>query len=207
MLEDDIQTSKYFLDFINRALEIYKDEDNVCQVSGYSYLEKYIKKNNNISSYFLKGGDCLAWGTWKRAWKFYNDNSTELYNDIKNKNLIKEFDRYGSSNFSLDLKSNTFSQKSWAINWYASTFLLNMYTLYPLKSLALHVVEQGELSTNYKIYKNDPLKINISDERNIPTKIKVETNYIFENFYQKFLRSYKESLYIRIIRRVSNFFN
>tara|TARA_X000000950_G_scaffold286663_1_gene396256 strand:+ start:4456 stop:5376 length:921 start_codon:yes stop_codon:yes gene_type:complete len=207
VLEDDIQTSKYFLEFINRALDMYKDEESVCQVSGYSYLEKYFKNNNNTSSYFLKGGDCLAWGTWKRAWKIYEDDSIKLYNKIKKNGLIREFDRQGSSNFSNDLKSNSQNQKSWAINWYASTFLLNMYTLYPLKSLALHIVDHEQESTNYKIQKNDPLKIDISDDRNIPVKIKVETNYIFERYYQKFLKSYKEPLFTRLIRKVSNFFN
>ncbi len=37
VLEDDLITSKYFLKFMNEALDIYKDEKSVGSVQGYLY--------------------------------------------------------------------------------------------------------------------------------------------------------------------------
>ena len=37
VLEDDIITSKYFLKYMNEALEIHKSEDRVMHISGYMY--------------------------------------------------------------------------------------------------------------------------------------------------------------------------
>ena len=63
VLEDDIVTSKYFLTFMNDALIKFEDCESVCQISGYSYLEKYSNKYELDETYFIKGGDCMAWAT------------------------------------------------------------------------------------------------------------------------------------------------
>jgi hypothetical protein len=163
VLEDDIITSPFFLQYMNDCLNLYKDNDEVCQISGYSYLEKYITLYNIPTLYFIKGADCLAWGTWKRAWRKYSQDSKTLANEIKEKNLIHEFNRNGAYNFYELLLQNSNGKKfSWAINWYAVNFLSNKFTLYPLKSFAQHIGANQE-ATNYLLEgKDDPLIVNIS---------------------------------------------
>ena len=128
-LEDDLVTSKYFLRFMNSSLELYENTEDVCQVSGYSYLEHYFKAFETHATYFLRGGDCLAWGTWRRAWAHYNDDSKALLLEINRRNLKKSFDRGGAYGFTKMLNANITNGRSWAINWHASTFLLNKYCL------------------------------------------------------------------------------
>ena len=36
VIEDDIVTSKYFLKFMNEALEFYKEQKNIYSISGYN---------------------------------------------------------------------------------------------------------------------------------------------------------------------------
>lgn len=198
VLEDDLRTGPYFLEYMNDALELYKDEPQVCQISGYSYVEEYLAGRFSDSTYFLKGGDCLAWGTWRRAWRFYNDDSNDLHNKILKHRSLKDFDRNGSYPFSQALSSNVNSQRSWAINWLASTYLLDMLTLHPVKSLARHVVDENEQCTNYQKTKNDPLDVPVSEARITIEKINIIARKDVEKSYQQFLRKYK----IPIIRRL-----
>ena len=63
VLEDDLVTSKYFLSFMNDALEIYKDENKVICIHGYIYPIK----SELPETFFIKGADCWGWATWKRG--------------------------------------------------------------------------------------------------------------------------------------------
>lgn len=206
VLEDDLKTSPYFLNYMNDALELYKDESQVCQISGYSYLEKYLSGSSTDSTYFLMGGDCLAWATWKRAWKIYSDDSSALYKTLVLQDSLKDFDRNGSFPFSKALRKNVKSQKSWAINWLASTYLLDMLTLYPVKSLARHIVDEYEPGTNYKKIIIDPLNVTISDRRILIRRIEIRARSEIEKSYQRFLKQYSEGPWKTLIRYLKTVF-
>ena len=197
VMEDDITTSEFFLEFINDALLMYEPDKNVCQVSGYSFLEKYKSKFTLDELYFIKGADCLAWGTWKDRWISYTNDAVKLAKKIKEKKLIKIFNRGNSYNFYKMLKAKSKKRNSWAICWYAINFLEEKYTLYPLKSLACHIGSDIN-ATNYIASKNDPLIVNI-----YKNKIKVEKLEIFEKkqtqfAYNKYLNDSKGNLFERI---------
>ena len=73
VVEDDILTSPYFLNYMNDALEMYENDDNVASISGYTYPIK-----TNEQSFFIKGANCWGWATWKRSWDLFNPNGKEL---------------------------------------------------------------------------------------------------------------------------------
>ena len=50
VLEDDLITSKYFLEYMNYALNHYEDEQSVFQISGYNYPIN-INSNSNTFLY------------------------------------------------------------------------------------------------------------------------------------------------------------
>ncbi|MDD4082332.1 MAG: glycosyltransferase [Sphaerochaetaceae bacterium] len=62
VLEDDLVTSKYFLNFMNDSLELYKNESKVISISGYTY-----PVGGLAETFFIKGTDCWGWATWKRG--------------------------------------------------------------------------------------------------------------------------------------------
>jgi hypothetical protein len=65
VFEDDLETSKYFLRFMNDALQFYESDERVISIHGYVYPVK----GGLPASFFLKGADCWGWATWKRGWE------------------------------------------------------------------------------------------------------------------------------------------
>ena len=207
VLEDDIVTSKYFLKFMNDALITYENSENVCQVSGYSYLEKYSNKYEIDDTYFIKGGDCMAWGTWKSSWNLFTEDAQNMYDQIKQKKLDKLFNRNNSYNYLKMLKARASEKnQSWAICWYAINFLKNNYTLYPLKTFAQHIGNDKN-ATNYIPTNKDGLKVNLYDKDVKVSKIKVlektSTKLAYEEFLKDLRGNFIERLkcYLKVFKR------
>ena len=136
VLEDDMETSPHFLTYMNDALERYADDDRVACVHGYLYPVKEILPE----TFFLRGADCWGWATWRRGWEHFNPDGKYLLSEIKRQNLIHNFDFNDTYPFYKMLEEQIRgSNDSWAIRWYASTFLKNKLTLYPGRSLVLNI--------------------------------------------------------------------
>ena len=67
VLEDDIVTSPGFLEFMNRGLELYADDEKVMHLSGYMYPLDLPTRGTA----FLRILSCWGWATWARAWRHY----------------------------------------------------------------------------------------------------------------------------------------
>jgi hypothetical protein len=203
VLEDDIVVAPFFLAYMNDALNLYRDDEKVCQIAGYSYLQKLKGQYDLPETYFIRGGDCLAWGTWRRAWAVYSDDAEALAAQIRSAGLIRKFNRDNYYNY-YRMLCNTASGKtvSWAIKWYAANFLQDRYVLYPLKSLALHIGTESS-ATNYKfVGLHDPYEVPLYNSR-----IKVERLEIYEmpnvgKAYNAFLSKTRGSLVARIHRSI-----
>ena len=134
VLEDDLLTSPYFLKYMNEALFLYEEEESVISVQGYIYPIRKILPE----TFFIRGADCLGWGTWKRGWDLFNPDGSELLYCLKERNLTKEFDFGGTYPYTRMLERQVNGEiGSWAIRWYASAFLKKKLALYPGKSLVL----------------------------------------------------------------------
>ncbi|MCR5312484.1 MAG: glycosyltransferase [Bacteroidaceae bacterium] len=75
VLEDDICTSPYYLEYMNQAFELYKDSPKVMHVSGFTNLDLW-DNSKNIDKiedfYFTPHMSGWGWGTWKNRWeKFF----------------------------------------------------------------------------------------------------------------------------------------
>ena len=140
VLEDDIVTSSTFLKFMNASLEKYKTEPSVSCISGYIYP----LSNQKDELFFIKGADCWGWATWDRAWNKLDTNAASLLLKLEEKNLTYDFDFFDTYPYLEMLRQQINKQiDSWAICWYASAYLANMYTLYPSKSLVLNIGIDG----------------------------------------------------------------
>lgn len=134
-LEDDVLTSVGFLKYMNDALEIYADEDNVMHISAYMYPHKRHLPDTFFYPVPYPGG---GWATWKRAWDFYNDNTRELYDYWKDK--WSQFDVYGGNYLSKQLICNNEGKlNTWFVKWHAVMLQKNALTLYPGRSLTNNI--------------------------------------------------------------------
>lgn len=140
VLEDDLVTSPYFLKYMNEALEKYADDDRVASIHGYVYPVKQTLPE----AFFLRGADCWGWATWQRGWRLFNPNGQWLIDELKKQELINEFNFNGAYSYSNMLQGQIDGlNDSWAVRWYASTFLANKLTLYPGRSLVRNIGFDG----------------------------------------------------------------
>ena len=140
VIEDDLITGKYFLKFMNDALEMYKNDKDVISITGYIYPLKQVLPK----TFFLKGADCWGWATWKRGWDLFEDDGKKLLRELEEKNITYDFDFYHSYPYTQMLRDKIDGKNnSWAILWYASAFLKNKLTLYTGISLVQNIGIDG----------------------------------------------------------------
>lgn len=141
VLEDDLETSPYTLQYFNDALNRYQHEEKVMSISGYNYPLKNVE--TLPETFFFRVTNSWGWATWSRAWKYFNP-------DIET--LISSLDTAAIHQFSIEGKENFWKQvqqfksgkiNSWAIRWYLSVFLQKGLTLYPRHSYIQNIGTDG----------------------------------------------------------------
>jgi len=141
VLEDDLITSPYFLEFMNMGLSKYEKEFRVMQVSGYMFPVNIAIEED---AFFLPLTTSWGWATWKRAWEIFDPEAKGLEQLRQNKKLQKRFNLDGAYDYYSMLERH-FAGKvdSWAVRWYLSVFLQNGLTLYPVKTLVANTGFDG----------------------------------------------------------------
>lgn len=189
VLEDDLVVSKYFLKFMNTALNLYKNNNEVISIHGYVYPVDGVLPE----TFFLRGADCWGWATWNRGWRYYNSDGRALLQELYKKELSKLFDYDGAYPYLKMLKKQIRGKNnSWAIRWYASAFLANKLTLYPGYSLVRNI---GNDSSGIHSRKSSVYDTDISDR-----VIKVGNIRIIESDMARELikKYFKKSIYSRL---------
>ncbi len=132
VLEDDLITSPYFLDYMNAALNFYSHE-NVWSVTGYTAVKK-IPINYNYHSYLSYRSGSWGWGTWRENWEKV-DWTMNYFNDfITDKQQIKDFQFSGLDLPVMLLKQKIKQLDSWAIRFTFAGFQNKLPSVYPAES-------------------------------------------------------------------------
>lgn len=195
VLEDDIVTSPYFLDYMNDALERFADDDRIISVHGYVYPVRQALPE----AFFLRGADCWGWATWRRGWALFNPNGQALLDELKRRDLIKPFDFNGAYGYSQMLESQIKgANDSWAIRWYASTFLADKLTLYPGRSLVLNI---GNDSSGTHCGSNSTYDVALSNSLIDLSGIEVKHSELGFSAFERFFRRSKSTLLSKVGHR------
>lgn len=142
VLEDDLIVSSYFLEFMNRALEKYETSRRVMNVCGYVPPLREPERLPKV--FFSYTSSSWGWATWERAWRCFEADPVRLLNDIRSRHREFEFDVQGSMPFTRMLERQARGElDSWAIRWYASTFLHGGLCLHPRHSLVRNIGHDG----------------------------------------------------------------
>jgi hypothetical protein len=198
VLEDDLQVSPYFLDFMNSALDTYENEDKVMHISGYMFP---IGDSDLPETFFLRGASCWGWATWTRAWKMFEPGTKNLLDAIRAKKLEHEFDMQGTVGYTKMLE-NQFNGDidSWAVRWYASVFLNEGNCLHPARSLVNNIGHDG---TGVHCGANAMYEVEISSVRPIVKKQDIKESFEGLKALKRFYSSFKQPFYIRIYTKLS----
>lgn len=140
VLEDDLITAPNFLKFMNDGLHTYENNPKVASIHGYVYPVK----QQLPETFFVRGADCLGWATWERAWDQFEEDGEELLKQLRQSQQINSFDFDNAYPYTKMLEAQVQGTvSSWAVRWYASAFLKNLFTLYPSQSLVFHAGGDG----------------------------------------------------------------
>lgn len=137
VLEDDLILSPYFLQYMNGALDFYKDDPKIWSVSGYSFPMKSLRRYPHDVFYSYRGCS-WGWATWEDRWEKTDWEVADYDRFLQDKGWQKQFNRGGADltgmlGLQMEGKIN-----SWAVRWVFAQSNLDMYTVYPKHSYLLN---------------------------------------------------------------------
>lgn len=143
VVEDDIVVSPGFLSYMNDALKMYENEEEVMHVSGYCpFTELPIPYKE--STFFYNHTYCWGWGTWKRAWDHFASDGYALMKKVQAKGIVSYVNLDQTFEFYWGLKYiHERKFQDWNYNWHVSVALRNGLCLQPVKSLTSNIGFDG----------------------------------------------------------------
>ena len=177
VLEDDLVVSPYFLEYMNTALDLYRNDERVMQISGHMFPVDIAAKTDAV---FLPMITSWGWATWQRAWIQFDPAATGYGELRRNVTLLKQFNLDGTCNYSGMLEQQLRGEiDSWAIRWYLSVFLCRGIVLFPIKTLVKNTGFDGSgthcgvshfadpMLQDFKVNNYPAVAINEEAERNV----------------------------------------
>ena len=200
VLEDDLVTSKYFLEYMNNALNKYKNAEDVMHVSGYMFPVEV----NDSESFFLPLTSSWGWATWSRSWDCFESDGEGLYKKLKDGGLFYNFNIMGSYDYKRMLKKQINGKNdSWAIRWYASVFLKNGLGLFPTTSLVKNI---GMDDSGVHCSATDDYDINLTDDNREKLPELIEVSVTNLDKLAKFYKVNHKSTFQKIIKKIKVIF-
>lgn len=195
VLEDDIVSGKFFLKFMNDALNVYENSEKVYGISGHRYdFIKYV----DSETYFLPISCSWSFATWKDNWEKINFNTNELYDTIKRNNDEKKLNFGNLDFFQMLTAQKNGNINSWAIRYYVSMFIQKGYYIYPKSPLIKNIGFDGSGVHCLSDTKSENKKNSLENKRIIvskqfpKTKKLIKLQSVFAKLILKFNRIVKK---------------
>jgi hypothetical protein len=172
VVEDDLVFSANFLDFMNEGLSLYKQEQKIFSICGYSNQVK-LPLNYSYDAYFCTRSSSWGWATWNDRWKTVDWDLTDWDKYIKMKT---SFNKWGGSDcFQMLYAVKKSTINSWAIRFCFSQFLQNKLSLFPVISKVQNDGFNGT-GTNCKQWSRFKCNFDISNKKTFKFMEKIELN-------------------------------
>ena len=175
VLEDDLISAPNFLNFMNQALDFYKDNQEIFSISGYTQnldsLSGYSK-----DYYLIHRPSSWGWATWKDRWEKV-DWAVEDYSRFK-RSLFRQikFMRGGSDLPLMLWKQMNGYLDSWAIRWTYHQFKQDLYCLCTTKNKIINIGGGVDATHTGKIKKRYKNNLEEVDKRTFTFDKVVETD-------------------------------
>lgn len=210
VLEDDIVTSKYFLKYMNDALDKYDKCEKVMHVSGYMFPIFWHRLPQTV---FYRSSSCWGWATWARAWKYFKRDPEYIMNHFT-PSLVNYYNIDGAINFWQQIEQNKSGLiRTWSAFWSANIILNKGLCLHPARSLVRNIGHDSSgmncgSSSIYNVALNDKtikyFENDITESELLLKRIRKYFN-VFNN-PGLYIRAYNRirSLYTNAINAISN---
>lgn len=139
ILEDDTVPHLSFFPYCEELLERYKDDERIGMISGYN--DQFGRSRTDFSYYFSRHTNIWAWGTWKRAWKYYDVNAP-IWSELKNNKWLEcvTTSRDEAKHW-IRATDNLLNRKSegWDAQWTVACMSQNMLSIKPNINLVTNI--------------------------------------------------------------------
>jgi GT2 family glycosyltransferase len=135
VLEDDVVPSKGFLGYMNKALDLYENEDRAFQISAFMVpTSRHLQ-----TSGFFRAPASWGWGTWKRAWEKY-ENEIEVLVEFAGRVDRHHFNLESTYPYYEQLEKNKRGElNTWCVRFYCSMLMHQGLCLYPRRSFVTNI--------------------------------------------------------------------
>lgn len=142
VLEDDLHISHMFLKYMNRALDFYRNKQEIWSISGYSFPMKTMFCYPHDVFYSYRGCS-WGWATWKDRFQSVDWNVSTYDTFLKDKKIQKRFNRGGKDLTPMLIRQMNHEIDSWAVRWCYEQSRQNKYTVYPVHTLVENAGRDG----------------------------------------------------------------
>jgi len=200
VLEDDLETSPYFLTYLNEALNYYKGNTNIFSVSGFC-PPIHIPKEYKYESFLFPRINSWGWGTWKDRWVKVDWEVKGFHEFIYDKGLRSKLAEQGADLPIMLLKQQQGKIGSWAVRFNQACFNSGATNIYPVCSLVRNLGADGtgthmRSSDKFfvKLCRNSLSSLNLSYSEIINIRFR---RFYNPSLYRRFINYIKILLYIR----------
>ncbi len=151
VVEDDIVTAPYFLQFMNEGLDFFENDLQVATIAGY-IPPLDIPPESRPEFFFMNGIDCWGWATWKNRWVDFIADPKALRREIARKQLRKVLDErrvYPVTNWRMLKLVEKRKISSWAVPWQGSMVLAGRLSCFPGQTLVNNIGGTNGTNCNY----------------------------------------------------------
>lgn len=208
VLEDDVITNTDFLEYINQALEFYKDDPEIFSVTGFNLprVMATIPKCYQHDIFFIKGRNASwGWAIWQDRWNRVDFKVSDYGQFKNNRDAQKAFNKAGDNlaemlRFQMEGKVD-----SWSIRAAYHCYKHNLYTLLPVKSLiknigidgsGTHKDNDARIFSNYQFDRQGHNQIQFKHLKEVTNNDLAQKAYIADHQKKFFAVSKKKRLKI-----------
>ncbi len=152
VVEDDLLVSRGFLDYMNRGLVRFADDQRVMQISGHQFPLGLQTSTAGL----LPVTTSWSWATWGRAWESFEERPD--ISALRDARVRHAFDQQGAYPFSAMLIDQAAGRNdSWAIRWYWTCFRAKKLALFPPRTLVRNIgFGDGATHTRGTVFRQPP---------------------------------------------------
>jgi len=200
VLEDDLLTTRNFLDFMNQGLDYYKMFNAVYAINGYS---PDIGKES-VDLFKAKRAFPWGWATWEDRWNKDILSNNDISKHI-NKSVLKEFkNECGADVVGMLKETLNGKNSSWYIRWVFVNFLGKKVSIFPVKSKVINIgfTDKGTHCSEISAYKSQLDKTFLREFNFIDV---ADIKLVMSSFLRYFSFSYKLLFRIKMLRSMHGF--
>lgn len=149
VLEDDLETSPYFLSYMNQCLDHYETRKSVFSITGLSrpHPERFFPEDYPYDVYVSLKHHPWSWATWADRWNQV-DWTAKTYDEVaSNPNMLAAFQRAGEDEWEELTMQVKGGKQIWSARFAFAHFVNHAVSIAPIKTYVRNI-GAGSDSTN-----------------------------------------------------------